>query len=99
MLDLFAYLQAGQGAPQDAVLSGPRGNGKTALLRWFQCGIETSGEDCDMVWLTPGDTPDLDSLATRLVPPSRFALLRPDTLSLSAGSEGSAGSWEDGKDH
>ena len=85
LLDLLAYLQAGEGAPRDAVLSGPRGNGKTALLRWFQREIEASGEDIDVVWLTPGDAPDLDSLATRLVPPSRFASFRPDTLSFSVG--------------
>ena len=85
LLDLLAYLQAGEGAPRDAVLSGPRGNGKTALLRWFQREMQASGEDIDVVWLTPGDTPDLDSLATRLVPPSRFGSLRPDTPSFSVG--------------
>ena len=85
LLDLLAYLQGGGGAPRDAVLSGPRGNGKTALLRWFQREIAASSEDIDVVWLTPGDTSDLDSLATRLVPPSRFASLRPDTLSFSVG--------------
>ena len=94
LLDLLAYLQAGRGAPRDAVLSGPRGNGKTALLRWFQREMEAGGEDIDAVWLTPGDAPDLDSLATRLVPPSRFASLRPDTLSLPMGI-GTLG-WEPG---
>ena len=85
LLDLFAYLQSGRGAPRDAVLSGPRGNGKTALLRWFRRAVEASGKDVDVVWLTPGEIPDMDRLATSLVPPSRFASLRPDTLSLSAG--------------
>ena len=85
LLDLFAYLQNGRGAPRDAVLSGPRGNGKTTLLRWFRREAEASGQDVDVVWLTPGEIPDLDRLATSLVPPSRFASLRPDTLSLSAG--------------
>ena len=85
LLDLFAYLQAGRGTPRDAVLSGPRGNGKTALLRWLQRETEASGEDVDVVWLTPGEVPDIDSLATRLVPPGRFASLRPDTLSFSVG--------------
>ena len=85
LLDLFAYLRIGRGAPRDAVLSGPRGNGKTALLRWFRREIEASGTDVDVVWLTPGEIPDLDRLATGVVPPSRFASLRPDTLSLSAG--------------
>ena len=85
LLDLLAYLHIGQGAPRDAVLSGPRGNGKTALLRWFHREAEASTKDFDVVWLTPSEIPDLDRLATSLVPPSRFTSLRPDTLSLSAG--------------
>ena len=88
LLDLLAYLQNGRGAPRDAVLSGPRGNGKTTLLRWLRREAEASGKDVeevDVVWLTPGEVPDLDRLATALVPPSRFGSLRPDTLSLSAG--------------
>ena len=85
LLDLLAYLHAGQGAPRDAVLSGPRGNGKTALLRWFRHEIEAGGGDFDAVWLTPDGIPDLDHLATALAPPSRFASLRPDTLSVSVG--------------
>ena len=85
LLDLFAYLRIGRRAPRDAVLSGPRGNGKTTLLHWFRRETKASGEDIDVVWLTPGEVPDLDGLATSLVPPSRFASLRPDTLSLAAG--------------
>ena len=34
-LDLFAYLERGEGAPRGAILSRPRRNGKTALLRCF----------------------------------------------------------------
>ena len=82
---LLAYLRIGRGAPRDAVLSGPRGNGKTTLLRWFRREVEASGEDIDVVWLTPGEVPDLDGLATGLAPPARFASLRPDTRSLAAG--------------
>ena len=85
LLDLLAYLQAGKGAPRDAVLSGPRGNGKTALLRWLQRRVERNGADIDVVWLTPSDVPGLDPLANALVPPSRFTSLRPDTLSVSVG--------------
>ena len=85
LLDLLAYLHVGQGAPRDAVLSGPRGNGKTALLRWFHREVEASGGDFDVVWLTPSEIPDLNRLATSLVPPSRFTSLRPDTLSFSVG--------------
>ena len=85
LLDLFAYLRHGEGAPCEAILSGPRGNGKTALLRWFQRAIDAQDARCDVVWLTPSETADLDQLATSLVPPSRFTALRPDTLSFSVG--------------
>ena len=85
LLDLLDYLRAGQGAPREAVLSGPRGNGKTALLRWLQRTIEASDPGFDVVWLTPNDIPELDPLANALVPPSRFASLLPETLSFSVG--------------
>ena len=84
LMQLLAYLQAGRGAPRDAVLSGPRGNGKTVLLRWFQREIEAAGK-VDVVWRTPSDLPSLDALATALVPPARFRSLLPDTLSVSIG--------------
>ena len=45
LLDLSAYLQIGRGAPRAVVLSGPRGNGKTTLLRWFRREVEASGRD------------------------------------------------------
>lgn len=85
LLDLFAYLRHGEGAPRGAILSGPRGNGKTALLRWFHREIDAQDARCDVVWLTPSEAADLDQLATSLVPPSRFTALRPDTLSFSVG--------------
>ena len=85
LLDLFAYLRHGEGAPRGAILSGPRGNGKTALLRWFHRKIDAQDARCDIVWLTPSEIADLDQLATSLVPPNRFTALRPDTLSFSVG--------------
>ena len=84
LMRLYAYVRAGRGAPRDAVLSGPRGNGKTVLLRWFQREIEAGGE-VDVVWRTPNDLPTLDALATALVPPNRFRSLLPNTLSVSIG--------------
>ena len=85
LLELLDYLKAGQGAPREAVLSGPRGSGKTALLRWLQRAIESSNPEFDVVWLTPNDIPRLDPLANALVPPSRFASMLPESLSLSVG--------------
>ena len=62
LMRLLAYLQAGRGAPRAAVLTGPRGNGKTVLLRWFQHEIEATGQ-VDVVWRTSSDLPSLDALA------------------------------------
>ena len=84
LMRLLAYVQAGRGAPRAAVLSGPRGNGKTVLLRWLEREIEASGK-VDVVWRTPSDLPSLDALATALVPPGRFQSRLPDTLSVSIG--------------
>ena len=84
--DVRAQLsRASSGAPRGAILSGPRGNGKTALLRWFHREIDAQKARCDVVWTTPSEIADLDQLATSLVPPSRFTALRPDTLSFSVG--------------
>ena len=84
LMRLLVYVQAGRGAPRAAVLSGPRGNGKTVLLRWLEREIEAAGK-VDVVWRTPSDLPNLDALATALVPPARFRSLLPDTLSVSIG--------------
>ena len=84
LVGLLAYLKAGRGAPRDAVLSGPRGNGKTALLRWMFQEVKADG-DIDGEWLTPSEVSGLDELATGLVPPGRFDSLRPDTFSVHVG--------------
>ena len=84
LFGLLAYLNVGRGSPRDVVLSGPRGNGKTVLLRWFQGEIEAT-DKVDTVWLTPSDIGSLDELATLLAPPRTFRSLRPDTLSFSIG--------------
>ena len=81
---LLAYLTVGKGSPRSAVLSGPRGNGKTVLLRWFQREIEAT-DRVDTIWLTPSEIGSLDALATLLAPRRRFGILRPDALSFSVG--------------
>ena len=85
LMGILAYVEAGRGAPRDVVLCGPRGNGKTVLLRWFQREIEARDHQIDLLWRTPGDLPTVDALATTLVPPGRFRSVLPDTLSLSVG--------------
>ena len=85
MRKLCRYVEARRGAPRSIVLSGPRGNGKTVLLRWFQREIEALDVPIDVLWRTPSDFPNVDALATTLVPPGRFRSLLPDTLSVSIG--------------
>lgn len=82
---LLAYVRAGRGAPGVAVLTGPRGNGKTALMRWFQQEIEAGKPAVDVLWMTPSTIRNLDALATEVAPPGRFRGMSPDTLSLSIG--------------
>ncbi len=85
----LACLQAGEPPSGDVVLYGPRGNGKTVLLRWFK---DECGQAVDVVSLTPDDLPNVDVLATRLVPPSKFKQLLPDNLVVGAG--GSHAVWD-----
>ena len=82
MLD---YLRAGRSIPRDLVLIGPRGNGKTVLLRWFEESIRSAAPEVDVVWLTPSTIRDIDALGTALAPPRRFRGLLPKDLSLSFG--------------
>lgn len=64
LADLAGYLREdGKAAPAEAVLHGPRGNGKTVLLDAFtrQCkGVE-------VISLTPGDIKDQTDLAAHLL--------------------------------
>ena len=68
LLRCLADLAVGASPPHDVVLIGPRGNGKTALLNWFQAECENSEKPVDVVRLTPRDVPTLSALAERLVP-------------------------------
>ena len=79
----LGHVEAGRRASGGVVLSGPRGNGKTVLLRWFQAEVEGLGGGIEVLWRTPSDLPTVDALATSLVPPGRFKSLLPDSLWLS----------------
>ena len=52
----LAKISAGKSPPAATVLYGPRGMGKTVLLRWFKNEVEPSGAKKDLirvVWVTP----------------------------------------------
>ena len=82
--DALGLLQQGKGAHRDFIIIGPRGNGKTVLMRWFE-GLCIQEGTLDVVWLTPDQVPDLNVLATELAPPERFRDWLPTSLSLSLG--------------
>ena len=62
----LADLVAGTAPPHNVVPLGPRGNGKTALLNWFQgvCGAAP----VDVAALTPDHIPSHQALADALIP-------------------------------
>lgn len=93
---MLSYVEAGRTTPRDVVLIGPRGNGKTVLLRWFETTIGDESPDVDVVWLTPSAIRNLNDLATELAPPHRFRRLLPSQLSVSTGV-GKLG-WEIGNE-
>ena len=67
LLDCLDVLRDGGTVPADIVMMGPRGNGKTALLRWFDREI-VAARAADAVSLTPDDITHPDDLARVLFP-------------------------------
>ena len=67
LLDCLDVLRNGETVPSDLVLTGPRGNGKTALLRWFDRQLAAT-PTVDAISLTPDDITHPDDLARVLFP-------------------------------
>ena len=67
---------AGGGAPpHDVVLVGPRGNGKTVLLNWFQRACRESPTKLDVVAVTAAEVRDRTALLVELAPTGIARLL------------------------
>ena len=58
---------AGRMVPAEVVLIGPRGNGKTALMRWFEGTIRERG-DADVVWVTPTEMASVQEMVEAFAP-------------------------------
>ena len=86
LLRCLADLKLGASPPHDVVLIGPRGNGKTALLNWFQGVCERSEKPVDVLRLTPRDVPMPDALVERLAPRRGLGRLIPRKLAIGAES-------------
>ena len=77
----FRDLGRGEALADLVVLYGPRGNGKTALLRWVEARArENSG--LDTYWLTADEVPEPGTLARRLELGSWLGKLQPESVSI-----------------
>ena len=71
----LATMSAGKSPPAATVLYGPRGMGKTVLLRWFENEVETGVEKDDsirLVWMTPNKLKSSMDLWRCLSPPATW---------------------------
>ena len=66
-------LRAGDPAPSSVVLYGPRGNGKTALLRWLSAEVaalnerrEAEATAIETLWFTPGEIATVEGLVAEV---------------------------------
>ena len=79
--DVLADLADGVPPRAEIVLHGPRGNGKTVLLRWVE-RTAASHPPVEVVRLRPATIPEEIRLAERLLPDSWWERLTPQELSL-----------------
>ncbi len=73
---LLAMLDRGESAPGEVILYGPRGNGKTALLRWMAKEV-SSVPGVDVIKITPSEFDTRAEFAEILLPESWWAVARP----------------------
>ena len=85
MLSLcLSDLTRGESPPHDVVMIGPRGNGKTVLLHWFERTCRESRSKVNVVRVTAADIPDQATMLARLTPPAGLAKLLPRKVGVSA---------------
>ena len=85
----LANLSAGEAPPHDIVLTGPRGNGKTVLLHWFERACRDAG-GVDVERLAPSEVRTGEALVGRLLPPTGIRKLLPARLSVGVTGVGRA---------
>ncbi len=77
-------LRGGAAPPHDVVLTGPRGNGKTVLLNWFERACRDREPAVDAAALTPADVPTREALIDALAPSSAVTRLVPRKVGVAA---------------
>ncbi len=80
----LADLLGGASPPHNVALMGPRGNGKTVLLNWFEHACRDHEAGVDVAPLTPSDIPTRNALLDVLAPPSAMAKLLPRKVGVTA---------------
>ena len=76
-LSCLADLAGGKAPPHDVVLTGPRGNGKTTLLNWFERQCRAKNGGVDVVRLTPSRVRTRKALVDALLPAAGLWKLLP----------------------
>ena len=74
----------GEAPPHNVVLLGPRGNGKTVLLGWFQGACAKNDPAVDVLSLTPSALPDPAALLHVLAPHRGIAKLLPRKIGIAS---------------
>ena len=80
----LAGLGGGEAPPHNVVLLGPRGNGKTALLRWFREACAAHKPKVAVRSLTPSALPNRAALADALAPRRGIAKLLPRKVGIAS---------------
>jgi len=80
----LADLLGGTSPPHDVVLTGPRGNGKTVLLNWFERTCRDHATEVDVVAATPDDISTREALIDVLSPSSAVMKLLPRKVGVAA---------------
>ena len=78
--EVMGDLRSGVPVSRSLLLYGPRGNGKTALLRWMKREVETDG-GLDAPWLFGSDIPEPARLVGRLGLGSWLRKIAPESVS------------------
>ena len=85
----LASLSGGEAPPHNVVLTGPRGNGKTVLLRWFERACRDAG-GVDVERIAPSEVPTGKALVDQLLPPTGIRRLLPARVSVGVTGVGRA---------
>ena len=76
-LSCLADLAGGKAPPHDVVLTGPRGNGKTTLVNWFERQCRAKNGGVEVVRLTPSRVRTRKALVDALLPAAGLWKLLP----------------------